>query len=102
MGSVYPINVPEYDETEGWQWENPDGIYIDLNSYDPTATSLSVKWQDPDFQMQTFRFNRNAVVEYQLGDQSDKLLADGNTVKSLVAGVVEHFGVWAVFTNDGT
>lgn len=30
------------------------------------------------------------------------MLADGNTVKSLVAGVVEHFGVWKVFGNDGT
>lgn len=102
IGVVYPINTPEYDETAGWQWENPDGIYIDLESYDPTTTSLSVEWLDPDNQMQTFNFNRKAVAEYQLGDQSDKLLADGNTVKSLVAGVVEHFGVWKVYSNNGT
>lgn len=74
-GVVYNINAPQYGEFEangetkvGWYWENPDNINIDLNSNDPTVTSLSVEWQDSDFQMQTFNFNRKAVVEYQLGD----------------------------------
>lgn len=109
-GYTYDLNAPQYGDFEveddprhGWYWLNPDLIVVDLESDDPTETSLSVEWQDSVFYNSVeVYFNREAVVGYQLGDQSDKLLADRNVVKNLVAGVVESFGNWQVFTADGS
>lgn len=110
-GTTYVLSAPQYgdfnDQGEpkhGWYWVNPEEteLVYDLHSDDPTETSLSVSWQEMAGVPINVSFSREAVVGYQLGDQSDKILADRNTVKNLVAGVVEDFGPWHVFSDDGT
>lgn len=106
-GTTYVLSAPQYGDFEeygepkhGWYWINPQDMAIvyDLGSDDPTETSLSVAWEDYNLNTIRVSFTREAVVGYQLGDQSDKILADRNTVKNLVAGVVEDFGPWRAYT----